>query len=108
MEESVHVFISYADTWSDSYLCDKLEKHLTPLKKEGLVSLWSRHNIKAGTEWMREVNVHLDTAHIILLLVSADFLSSDYCYSIEMKRAIDRHSRGEARVIPIILRPVDW
>ena len=50
----------------------------------------------------------MNTAQIILLLVSPDFMASDYCYGIEMQRALERHDRGEARVIPIILRPVYW
>ena len=47
-------------------------------------------------------------AQIILLLISSDFIASDYCYSIEMQRALERHEKGEARVIPIILRSIDW
>jgi hypothetical protein len=42
------------------------------------------------------------------LLISADFLASDYCYGIELQRALEGHQRGKARVIPIILRPCDW
>jgi hypothetical protein len=55
-----------------------------------------------------QISDHLDSADIILLLVSADFLSSDYCYDIEMKRAMERHERSDAHVIPVILRPCDW
>lgn len=106
MEENVRIFISYADR--DRYLYQGLEKHLALLKKQGLISTWNHRHIGAGAELVQEVNTHLDAAHIILLLVSADFLSSDYCYSVEMKRAIDRHNRGEVCVIPIILSPVDW
>ena len=69
--------------------------------------MWHDRNISAGTEWEREINKHLNEADIILLLISPDFIASDYCYSKEMKWAMDRHERGEARVIPIILRPVD-
>ena len=56
----------------------------------------------------RSIDHHFNTAHIILLLISSDFLASDYCYSIEMTRALKRHEAGEVRVIPILLRPVDW
>jgi tetratricopeptide (TPR) repeat protein len=55
-----------------------------------------------------EINQHLNSAQIILLLVSPDSMDSDYCYGIEIKRAVERHERGEARVIPIILRAVYW
>jgi hypothetical protein len=50
----------------------------------------------------------VSAAKIILLLVSSDFIASDYCYDIEMKRALEKHRAGEARVIPIILHPCDW
>ena len=62
----------------------------------------------AGTEWAGAIDAHLQRAQIILLLVSADFLASDYCYDVEVQTAMARHEAGEARVIPIILRAVDW
>ena len=64
--------------------------------------------ISAGTNWAEEIDTHLQTSQIILLLVSPDFLYSEYCYSKEMMQAIDRHKNGQARVIPVILRPVLW
>ena len=64
--------------------------------------------ISGGQEWQGKINEHLNSAPIILLLVSSDFIASDYCYNVEMQRAIERHKTGEARVIPIILRPVSW
>ena len=65
-------------------------------------------DIRAGSEWEPEIKKRLDTAQIILLLVSPDFMASDYCYSVEMQHALERHQHGEATVIPIILRPVYW
>src|ERR1019366_7233183 len=64
--------------------------------------------IAPGTEWADELDMHLNTAHIILLLVSADFIASDYCSGIEVKRAMERHEAGEACVIPLIGRYCDW
>src|SRR5258708_12893758 len=61
-----------------------------------------------GTEWRPQIMHHLQTDQIILLLISADFMASDFCYSIEMTQAMDRHRADQARVIPIILRPTDW
>lgn len=61
-----------------------------------------------GTEWKGQIDEHIETAHIILVLISATFLNSDYCYDVELKRAIARHDAGEAHVVPIILRPCDW
>ena len=101
----IHVFYAYAS--KDKSLRDRLEKHLTILKRTDQITSWSHHEIDPGKEWSKETVTHLNTAQIILLLISADFIASDYSYGIEMKRAIQRHEQGEACVIPIILRPVD-
>jgi tetratricopeptide (TPR) repeat protein len=103
---SVSVFYSYAH--EDEPLRNELEKHLSLLHRRGLISEWYDRQILAGDEWAADIDQHLETASIILLLISSDFLASNYCYDIEMKRALERHQRGEARVIPIILRPCDW
>src|SRR6266516_3306265 len=104
--KSIEVFFSCA--YQDKQLRNKLEKHLAPLEHQGLITIWHVHKSMPGVEQSREVNTHLNTARIILLLVSPDFMASDYCYNIEMKRALERHTNGETTVIPIILRPVDW
>lgn len=100
------IFYSYAH--ADELLRDELEKHLSILKQQGFVTEWHDRNISAGTEWAREIDSHLEAAQIILLLISPDFLASQYCYGIEMTRAMERHNTGKAWVIPIILRPIDW
>src|SRR5215469_1782194 len=102
----LEVFISYAH--EDEALKVELEKHLALLRKQGLITVWHDRDISAGTDWVHEINTRLDAAHIILLLISASFLASDYCYSVEMKQAMRQHESGLALVIPIILRPVDW
>jgi hypothetical protein len=102
----LNVFYSYAH--EDESWRRELEKHLSMLKRQGFITGWHDREISAGTEWAGEIQAHLDAAQLILLLVSPDFLASDYCYSIEMTRAIERHAAREARVIPIILRPCDW
>jgi tetratricopeptide (TPR) repeat protein len=104
--KQIEVFYSYAHT--DERLRKNLEAHLSNLKRQGIITEWHDRNISAGTDWADEVNTHLNTAHLILLLISADFIASDYCYSLEAKRAIERHEAREARVIPILLRPVEW
>jgi hypothetical protein len=104
--EDIEVLISYSH--NDELLRNELEKHLSILKRQKLISTWHDRKIGAGEEWKGQIDDHLNSAKIILLLISADFLASDYCYDIEMKRAMERHESGEARVIPIILRPVDW
>src|SRR5436305_5889313 len=98
------VFFSYARR--DKMLRDRLEDHLSNLKYRGIIVTWYDREISAGDEWARQIDIYLDQAHIILLLISSDFMASEYCYSIEMKRALERHERGEADVIPILLRPV--
>lgn len=85
-----------------------LEKHLAALKHQGLIDTWHDRRIDAGTELHGEIDKNLNSASIILLLVSSDFIASKYCYDVEMTRAIKRHARGEARVIPVILRACDW
>ena len=106
LPKPIEVFFSYSH--KDEELRDELEKHLSILKRQGVITGWHDRRIGAGREWEGEIDTHLDTAHVILLLISADFLASDYCYDKEMKRAMERHEAGEARVIPVILRPVVW
>jgi tetratricopeptide (TPR) repeat protein len=102
----VEVFCCYSH--ADEPWLRKLEIHLGLLKRQGLVSFWHDRLIPPSTNWAQAIDQHLETASVILLLVSADFLASDYCYSVEMKRALEREAVGEARVIPILVRPVDW
>lgn len=103
---TIEIFYSYSH--KDEELREQLEKHLSILKRQDVITDWHDRKIDAGGEWGREIHEHLNTAHIILLLVSSDFLDSDYCYDIEMNRAMERHEAKEACVIPIILRSVDW
>lgn len=102
----VSIFCSYAH--SDERFRVELDKHLSVMRRNGEIDEWHDRNISAGTEWKISIDKHLNAAEIILLLVSADFLASDYCYEIEMRRAMERHESGKACVIPIILRDCDW
>jgi tetratricopeptide (TPR) repeat protein len=106
MDEKREVFICYAH--EDESLRQNLEKHLRVLQRQNLITVWHDRKISPGTDWEQEINTALNHAHIILLLVSPDFMASDYCYGIEMQRAIQRHEQGTAKVLPIILRPVHW
>src|SRR6266566_964963 len=103
---ALEIFFCYAH--EDEALLNKLKGHLTPLYRQGLIDVWYDHDISAGTEWEREIDKHLNTAQIILLLISPDFMNSDYCYGKEMQRAMERQGAGETRIIPVILRPTDW
>ena len=106
MPSTLDIFCCYAR--ADGELLNKLTTHLMPLQRLGLITIWHDTHIEAGREWEEEINKHLNTAQIILLLISPDFMASEYCYSKEMQRAMQRHEDGDASVIPIILRPTFW
>src|SRR5258708_2897532 len=78
------------------------------LKRQGFIETWHDRRITAGEPLDRAISANLETADIVLLLVSPDFLASDYSYEKEMLRAIERHKAGTCTVIPVILRPCDW
>lgn len=102
----LNVFFSYSH--KDEELRDELEVHLALLKRQGILRAWHDRKITAGKEWKDDIDENLQRADVILLLVSPYFIASDYCWDVEVKRAMERHAAGEALVIPIILRPVDW
>jgi hypothetical protein len=100
------VFFSYSH--KDETLRDELEAHLALMKRQNLIAGWHDRRIQLGDDVDDTINKELEQADIILLLVSSDFIASNYCYSKEMARAMERHEAGQARVIPIILRSCDW
>ncbi len=104
--DALRLFYSYSH--KDDLLREQLETHLKLLQRQGLIQPWHDRRILPGDEWVKEIDDNLNRADIILLIVSADFIASDYCYEIEMARAMERHEAGEATVIPVIVRPVDW
>src|SRR5712692_10039113 len=106
MSAPLEVFCCYAR--EDQEMLTYLRKHLAPLERQGQITIWSDTNLNAGVEWEKELHQHLESADIVLLLISPDFMASDYCYSTEMARAIARHNEGSAQVIPILLRATFW
>lgn len=103
----VTIFYCYAA--EDEKYLRELEKHMGSLKRLGKVTTWYDRQIMPGMNWEAEIEAHLNAADIILILVSPDFVQSDYCYNVEMRRALERHNGPEKTdVIPIILRPVIW
>lgn len=104
--KAVRMFLSCSDCEIDQNLLQELIKQLSSLRRRGIIENWHPRMIGAGEEWKGQVDEHLKTADIILLLVSPDFINSDYCWDIEVRQAMERHEVGEARVIPILLRPV--
>jgi len=101
-----NVFFSYCH--ADEALRDQLEKQLAMLRRQGVINTWHDRRINAGQEIDVSIDAHINSDEIILLLVSPDFIASDYCYNIEMTRAMERHQAGDAIVIPVILRACDW
>ena len=100
------LFFSYAH--EDRALLEEVRKHLAAMERSGLIGGWDDRMITAGAEWEGRILESLEQADVILLLVSADFLSSNYCWDVEMRRALVRQAAREALVVPIILRPCDW
>lgn len=92
----------------DEALRNELEKHLSPLKRMGKITTWHDRRINPGLEFERQIDHYFSEADIILLLISSDFIASDYCYQVEMTNAMERHKRAEAVVIPVILRECAW
>lgn len=105
-DQAVTTLLCYAH--QDERMVRQLKDHLSLLERNGLIELWDYGNIGPGTEWEQEIDKHLDNTQVILLLISSSFLASHYCYKVEMQRAIERHERKEACVIPVILRSVHW
>jgi two-component system, OmpR family, response regulator MprA len=105
-KKAIKVFYSYAQ--EDEKLRKKLEKQLILLRRQEYITDWHDRMISPGTDRIKEIDNYLRAAQIILLLVSPDFIASDYCYSIEVDQAMKNHQSGGARVIPVILRPVNW
>src|ERR1044072_6678255 len=108
MDNGQPVTLFYSYSHKDEALRQELENHLKILQREGYILPWHDRGIGAGNEWKNEINEHLKNARIILLLVSSDFIASDYCYDIEMQTALKMHDEGKAIVIPIILRDCLW
>ena len=99
-------FISYSHR--DAEALDRLHVHLANLRREGLIEAWYDRDILAGDNLDREIEKRLEASGLFLLLVTPDFLNSDYCVEREMARALERQANGEARVIAIITQPCEW
>jgi hypothetical protein len=104
--QSLKLFISYSH--ADELLKNELLKHLEPLKHLNLVESWHDRKLMPGEEWENAISKNLESANIILLLVSIDFINSKYCYDIELDRALELHAQQKNTVIPIILRNCLW
>ena len=106
MSQPVRIFFSYSH--EDDRHRIRLEKHLKLLERQGLIEPWSDRKLLPGAEWAKEIDQRLERADLVLFLVSADFVTSEYCWGVEMKRALERHEVGEVQVVPVIVRDCDW
>jgi hypothetical protein len=102
----LNLFISYSH--QDERLREELGKHLASMQRQGVIKAWHDRKISSGRDWAVSIDENLNSADIILLLISENFIASDYCYDQEMLQAMALHDTGQAKVIPIILKPVDW
>src|SRR5580704_13353766 len=100
------VFYSYSHL--DAGLRERLGTYLAPLRRQTKIEEWHDRKIEPGANWDTEISSRLESAHLILLLLSADFLNSDYCFGVEVEKALARLKRGEVKVVPILLRPCLW
>lgn len=106
IKSSVEIFCSYSH--QDEALRKEFEASVAGLRRQNLARIWYDRQIPAGKNWAADISEHLNSADIVTLLVSADFLASDYCYEKELRRALERAERNQALVVPIIVRPCDW
>lgn len=100
------IFISYAH--KDELYKEELIEHMSGLRRAGIINEWDDRKIVAGQNWEEEISSSLTSSNIILFLISASFMNSDYCMGVEVKTALEMHERGEAQLIPIVIRAVDW
>lgn len=103
---SVKIFFCYAH--EDEIYLNRLKAQLQPLRLQGLIDMWHDRDISPGGKWEDEISKHIDEAQIILLLISPDFMASDFCISKELKQAILQQETKKTCVVPVILRPVHW
>jgi len=105
-DNALNIFFCYAH--EDEIFLDQLHRHLTPLQRQGFITLWYDREISAGADWAKEIDERLNTAQIIILLISPDFMSSEYCSKVQMKRALERHKQEETYIVPVLLRSCLW
>jgi len=104
--EARQVYIAYAH--ADKSFLDKLSTHLNTMERQGLISAWTDEEILAGEDYLQATEAQIANAQIIMLLVSADFLASDFCVDRLLQPILQKHAQGTATVIPIIVRYCDW
>lgn len=100
------IFLSYAK--ADRAYLDAARRHLRPLERQGLISVWDDTQLLPGEAWDAAIRRELAATDLILFLVSADLLATDYIWDTEVQEAMARAARGEVAVVPVIIRPCGW
>ena len=100
------IFLSYAH--ADEDLKKELDTHLVPLRRSGKIETWNDRELIIGQEWNKEILEELNKADIILLLISKDFIASQYIWEKELEIAMKRHEKGTAKVVPVIVKNCLW
>ncbi|MEO5681582.1 MAG: TIR domain-containing protein [Chitinophagaceae bacterium] len=104
--DGINVFISYSH--HDKQFLDELMKHLVILSRQGLINIWEEGMIEAGRNWNQEIKNKISEADLVIMLISADFLASEYIYGEEVQEAFKKHEEGRARILPVIIRACNW
>ena len=106
-DKPINIFISYSKE-DESYL-KPLKTRLDNIKRSFSLNYWSDHHLQAGGKVHQDILRALETADIVLLIVSPDFIATDYCFDIEVQKALQLYEQGKNTVIPIIIREtLDW
>jgi hypothetical protein len=105
-EPAAKIFCSYSH--KDEPFRQEFEAHVALMRRRGWISIWHERKILSGDDWAGEIDGNLNLADIVTVLISSDFLASDYCYDKETARAMERHAKEGTLVIPVIVRPCDW
>lgn len=100
------VFIGYSP--NDLSFFQQLNTHLAPLERLGSIKVHHEGCINPGSEWRRNIEQFLSSADLIILLISADFIASEFCYVVELEQALMRHHAGLTHLLPVIVRDCAW
>lgn len=100
------IFISYSH--QDGAWKDRLATRLGVLQRQGLLDPWDDRRIGAGADWRHEIEAAIERAGVAVLLVSADFLTSDFILGQEVPQLLQRRDEEGLRVFPVIVRPCTW
>lgn len=104
-QTTVQLLLMYHE--NDTALREELEKYLAPLRGSGLIETWHEGKMLAGSNIDQTIAQHLQTAHIIVPLITADFMASDKLYEQDLQTALQRHQNGTAKLVPILMTPYD-